>query len=129
MVDACALVEFLLGTDRGQRFKPVLTSADVDLHAPALCDVEVAATLRKLEMRRLVVGERARSALVDYLDMPVTVHGHRALMLRVHQLRANITSYDAVYVALAESMAAGLLTADAALRKAVARHTSLSLVG
>lgn len=66
--------------------------------------------------------------MIDYLDMPVTVHGHRALMPRVHELRANITSYDAVYVALADGMAAELLTADAGLRKAVARHTSLSLV-
>jgi predicted nucleic acid-binding protein len=39
-------------------------------------------------------------------------------MIRAYELRANLTAYDASYVALAEGLGCPLLTADARLSRA-----------
>ncbi|MFG1691179.1 type II toxin-antitoxin system VapC family toxin [Gemmatimonadota bacterium] len=118
VVDASALVEYLLRTERGEKVEPVLTSREVELHVPALCDVEVTAALR----RGILLGElavpRAEQALAAYLDLPLTRHGHQTLLPRILGLRANFSSYDAAYVALAEKLEAPILTADERLARA-----------
>ncbi|HEY3549413.1 MAG TPA: PIN domain-containing protein, partial [Propionicimonas sp.] len=53
-----------------------------------------------------------------------------ALLPRMWELRDNLRAYDATYVALAESLDATLLTADARLAHACSSHArcSVSLV-
>lgn len=89
-----------------------------DLAAPELIDLEVASVLR----RQLSVGKldarRCRIALDDLLDLPVERASHRLLLARCWELRADLSIYDAAYVALAEALDAPLLTADARLAKA-----------
>lgn len=58
-------------------------------------------------------------ALEDYLDLPLTRHGHRSLLSRILALRSNFSAYDATYVSLAESLGAELLTADQPLARSV----------
>ncbi len=67
----------------------------------------------------LLTEERAGAAIEDYLDMPLTRHGHQALLARVLALRENFSAYDATYVALAEGIGARFLTADESLARAV----------
>jgi predicted nucleic acid-binding protein len=98
---------------------------DVDLHVPALCDVEIVAGLRRAVLRREVSGERAVEAIQDYLDLPIIRHGHSQLLMRILDLRPNFSASDATYVALAERLAAGLLTADERLARAVRTHTEV----
>jgi len=50
-------------------------------------------------------------------DLPIERHGHWILLQRVWELRDRVTAYDALYVALAESLAAPLLTCDARLAR------------
>jgi len=57
--------------------------------------------------RYVVSAERAELALQHYLLLPLTRHGHQALLPRVLELRANFSAYDACYVALAERLRAG----------------------
>jgi predicted nucleic acid-binding protein len=97
----------------------------VDLHVPALCDVEVVAGLRRTVVRRAVSGERAAEAVQDYLDLPISRHGHSQLLTRILELRQNFSAYDATYVALAERLAAELLTADERLARAVRTHSEI----
>ena len=52
------------------------------------------------------------------VDLPVHRHATRPLIGRAFDLRANVSPYDAVYVALAEGLACALLTADVRLCKA-----------
>jgi len=89
-----------------------------DLAAPELIDLEVVSVLR----RQLSVGKldtrRARLALDDLLELPVQRVPHRALLRRCWELRDNLSVYDAAYVALAETLDAPLVTADARLAKA-----------
>ena len=88
-----------------------------------MCDVEVAAALRRAISLGTLDKTRAEAAIDDYLDLPIERHGHASLMHRMLALRANFSAYDAVYVALAEHLRAGLLTADESLHRAVRRHT------
>jgi hypothetical protein len=46
VADASALLEYLLGSDAARPIQDILRADDVDLHVPALCDVEVVAGLR-----------------------------------------------------------------------------------
>lgn len=105
----------------------MLRNAEVDTHVPALCDVEVVAGLRRGLTRDLIPLRRAADALQDYLDLPVTRHGHRALLPRALELRRNFSAYDATYVALAERVGGSLLTADTRLARATRAHTALQI--
>lgn len=122
------MVEYLLRTDRSVPIETVVRAPESDLHIPALCDVEVTAALRRVVLAGLVGAERAGGALNDYLDLPLTRHGHQALLARVMALRSNFSAYDATYVALAERLGARLLTADAPLARAVRTHSVVPIL-
>lgn len=127
VADASAIVEFLLGTSIGAVVTETITRAETDLHVPALCDVEVTAALRRGLADRRLTETRAREAVTDYLDLPLTRHGHTVFLPRLLELRANFTVYDATYVALAEQLNAALLTADRRLERAARAHLDLEL--
>lgn len=76
----------------------------------------------------MVLPERVGEVLTDLMDLPLTRHGHLALLPRAIALRNNFSVYDAVYVALAESVQATLVTADEKLAGAVRQHLSLEVV-
>jgi predicted nucleic acid-binding protein len=56
--------------------------------------------------------------LADVADLPLVRYSHEPLLLRIWELRENLTAYDAVYVALAEAVRATLVTCDARLGRA-----------
>ena len=107
----------------------VVRAADVDLHVPALCDVEVTAAVRRALLRGFLTLERVADAVDDYLDLPLTRHGHGTLLGRVLELRDNFSAYDATYVVLAERLGGSLLTGDRRLARGVRSHTQVSIAG
>jgi len=96
----------------------------VELHAPALCDVEVASTLRRAILDGRLTVERADEAIDDLGELPILRHGHLPLLSRSLELRDNLSVYDAVYVVLAERLGARLVTGDARLTRAVETLTA-----
>ena len=114
VVDASAAVELLLGTARGAVIAEIFDPAE-SLHAPELIDLEIAQVLRRYERARILDAARAEAALRDFADLPIERYSHRLLLPRAWELRANLTIYDAVYVALAELLEAPLLTGDTSL--------------
>ena len=72
--------------------------------------------------------ERGREAIDDFSDFPVTRYPHHLFLTRIWQLRNNMTAYDAVYVALAESLAVPLLTCDARLAAAPGHSAEIELL-
>lgn len=128
VVDASALLEFLLQTPLGMRVEARLFRDDEGLHAPHLVDVEVTQALRRLVRAGEVTAIRAAEALTDLADLDLHRHGHVDLLTRAWTLRENVTAYDAMYVALAEALAASLVTCDAALAKAPGHRARIETV-
>ncbi len=125
--DASVVVPALVDEGRdGARAREILGS-DGDLHAPHLLDVEVASVLRRHSGRKWISAARAAAALADLEDLAVTRYPHLSLLPRVWQLRANVSAYDAVYVALAEALGAAFVTADARLARAPGLRCPLRL--
>jgi predicted nucleic acid-binding protein len=59
-----------------------LEASEVDVHVPALCDVEVTAALRRAIHESRLSETRATEALQIYLDLPLVRHGHQFLLAR-----------------------------------------------
>jgi len=115
VADASAILEFLLQTPLGEKVEARLFAEDDEIHVPHLVDIEIAQALRRLVRSREVSIDRAAEALADLVDLDLRRHIHVDLLDRVWELRANLTSYDAVYVALAEAIGGPLVTCDKSL--------------
>lgn len=127
VVDASAMVELLLDTDLGRRIDERVL-ATPSRHAPHLLDVEVAQVLRRFVLGKVISSERAREALEDLGAFPILRHAHGRLLERAFELRTNLTVYDAVYLALAESLGVPLITCDEALARTPGTRTRVELV-
>jgi predicted nucleic acid-binding protein len=88
------------------------------LSAPELVDLEVASVLRRQLRGGGIDVRRADLALADLVALPLQRAPHRPLLTRCWELRANLTVYDASYVALAEALDVTLLTGDERLARA-----------
>jgi predicted nucleic acid-binding protein len=121
-------VEYLLRTEHAEWFGAAISDASHDLHVPALCDVEVTSALRRALQVGALDERRAEEAVEDFLDLPLTRHGHQSLVVRMLELRDNFFAYDAAYVALAELLGGDLLTGDEPLARSVGTHVGIPLV-
>jgi len=86
--------------------------------APDLVDVETVAVLRRRWLAGAFTARRFAAAVEDLQQLPFDRHPCLALLRRAYELRANITAYDAVYVALAEAFGCDLVTVDGRLARA-----------
>jgi predicted nucleic acid-binding protein len=88
------------------------------LHAPHLVDSEVAHVLRRRTAAGALDPRDAWRALDTWQSLGVTRHGATPHLGRIWELRANVSAYDATYVALAEALDCALVTADGRLARA-----------
>lgn len=128
VLDASAIVELLLGTERGRSVAARIADPAVGLHVPHLADVEVAQVLRRYEREGELDALEAASALTTLGALDLERHSHEPLLRRVWALRDNLTAYDAVYVALADALDARLLTCDARLTRAPGHSRRIEIV-
>lgn len=128
VIDASAMIELLLRTPRAARIAARLATPRVTIHAPHLLDLEVLSALRALEARKVLATADATKAINDLLAAQLVRYPHDALLARTWALRGNLTAYDAAYVALAERLAAPLLTCDAQLAAAPGLRITIELV-
>ncbi len=99
-----------------------------DLVAPDLVDVETTSVLRRRWLAGDLPARRFSAALDDLGQLDLTRFPTLPLMRRAYELRANVTPYDAAYVALAEELGCPLVTADVRLARAPGLRCTVALV-
>jgi predicted nucleic acid-binding protein len=119
--DASALVALLLDAGPDGRWATRELSGG-DLAAPSLIAYETANIIRRHERAARISSDQAAQAHSDLLDLPIEHWPYELLAPRAWQLRHNLSSYDASYVALAELTSTTLVTLDRRLAAAPGLH-------
>ncbi|MBN1259742.1 MAG: type II toxin-antitoxin system VapC family toxin [Anaerolineae bacterium] len=99
------------------------------IHAPLLLRYEIVNALHRYIVHELITGEMATFALRSALALPIIFHGDQALHYRAQSIALAYglsVTYDAHYLALAESLKADFWTAERRLFTAV--HKALPWV-
>lgn len=116
-MDASVLVAALVDSGRhGEWAENVVAGGS--LHAPELVRVETTNILRRLERAGKVTTPEANAASEDLVQLNVELFSFDPFAARIWELRHNVTSYDAWYVAVAEALNLPLATLDERLSKA-----------
>ena len=127
VVDASALLEFLLQTPLGVRVEARLLRDEDEFHSPHLIDAEVTQALRRLVRAGEVSADRAAEAIEDLVDLNLHRHAHPDLLTRAWKLHENVMAYDAMYVALAEALEAKVVC-DTPLAKAPGHRAHIEVI-
>lgn len=96
-----------------------------DLAAPELVLVETTNILRRLELGGELEPTEAAVAQELLLQLDMQLFPYHPFAGRIWELRRNVTSYDAWYVALAEALDCPLATLDKKLASASGLHCSV----
>ncbi|MEU5156966.1 type II toxin-antitoxin system VapC family toxin [Glycomyces sp. NPDC021274] len=111
VIDTSAMIELLTSSDElGEGVRAAV--AGEKLVAPHFIDLEFSSVLRGLVLGRKLEQAKANQALESLLQSNMDRYQHTWYLPRIWELRANMTPYDASYVALAEALRAPLLTVD-----------------
>ena len=113
VADASVVVEALGGA--GTAREALLADP---VQVPHIVDAEVANALRGRVMRGVASPGDAAALLGAWSRFEATRHDARPLLSRVWSLRDVLPAYDAMYVALAESLDSPLVTGDRRLASA-----------
>lgn len=126
VVDASVLAPVVLdhGAD-GTRMRARLRGERIAV--PDLAKIEAASVIRRHLANGAVDHAGADQAMDDLVDLPVVAFPTSQFLRRAWALRANVTTYDACYVALAETLDCTLLTADARLARAPGLQCAVEL--
>jgi len=127
VVDSSCLVEVLLQTGNAAVVETQLRRAG-GLHAPELLDLEILQVLRRLLAGREISSERGELALAALERLALRRWSHAALRRRIWALRANLTAYDAAYVALAERLRCSVLTRDRKLARSSGHRVRIEVI-
>jgi predicted nucleic acid-binding protein len=111
VVDASVLTAALVDNGPEGKWAETVISAG-SLIAPELALVETANVLRRLESRSDISPLEASSAHRDLLRLDLELFPYAPFAERVWELRKNLTSYAAWYVALSEAFDYPLATLD-----------------
>jgi len=119
VVDASAIVDALIGDDRGRR---VASHLDDDLYAPCLMQIEVLQVIRRFVASSKIRPDVADAIIELFLEAPIEYLSSAAYGQQVWEWRHSLRPYDATYVALALDVGAPLLTTDLRLARAAEQH-------
>jgi predicted nucleic acid-binding protein len=127
VVDASVIIDLLLRRD-APALDVRLLADEQRLFAPQLLDLEVAQVFRRFVRKGELAAARAAAALEDLEALSIERYPHVPLLHRIWQLRDNFTAYDAAYVALAEALAATLVTRDTRIARAAGARVTIEVI-
>ena len=117
VIDASVLVASVLDTGPdGEWARSVITERR--LIAPQLAPVEAGNVLRRAELAREISSLEATAGYRDIVGLQIELLRVEPFAERIWELRFNLTTYDAWYVACAEALTVPLATLDARLSQA-----------
>lgn len=111
VLDASVLVAVLVDTGNDGPWAETVVS-EGPLAAPELALVEATNILRRMELSGHLSRLEATASHRDLLRFDIDLYPFAPFASRVWALRANLTCYDAWYVALAEALDFPLVTLD-----------------
>lgn len=117
VVDSSVLVRALVDCGPDSQWAEAIIEGG-GLHAPELVLAETTNILRRLERAKSITTAEAVAAQEDLMELNIELFSFEPFAERVWDLRHNVTSYDAWYVALAEALGLPLATADERLATA-----------
>jgi predicted nucleic acid-binding protein len=119
VIDSSVVIAALLDSGpEGEWAEEVL--ANGSLQGPELVLAEATNIFRRLERAKLITTPEANAAQDDLMQLDIELFPFEPFADRVWQLRHNVTSYDAWYVAIAEALKLPLATLDVPLSKSIA---------
>ena len=127
VVDASVVFEFLIHSEDSLAIEQRFLEENFELHAPSHLPVELLSILRKHALFRGAALDD-EDVVRDVLIFPIEFHSHEYLVSRIWQLRHNITTYDAAYVALAEVLDVPLVTRDRKLAKSSGHRARIEVI-
>ena len=113
VLDASAAVELVLATGSGLVVARRLRGET--MHTPGHFDLEVLGAIRRAVIRGLISDHEGRLTVAEFETLPIRRWSTQSFVDRAYQLRNTHTVADAMYVALAEGLAAPIVTCDARL--------------
>ena len=126
VLDASVAVTAL--TEPGSPAADLLSSDDAVFQVPSIFDAEVLSALRGLVRGRKFDDAAASDLIADLMVLPVNRWHMSPLLPRMWELRANLTPYDAAYVALAELTGTVLVTGDERITAAPGTNCQIQII-
>ena len=128
VLDASVLANAIADDQRdGAQAREVLRHVGA-LAAPDLIDIETMAVLRKRWLAHTLSDDRLSNAVEDLHALALERYPALPLTRRIAELRANVSAYDAAYVALAEVLDCEFVTADQRLAAATGPRCLITLL-
>lgn len=90
--------------------------------------IEVLSVIRGNLLGGKIGPEHAADAVAAAAALQPVVVPTRLLVTRIWELRGNLTTYDAAYIATAEQYGCALLTSDGRLARATGIHCPVNLI-
>lgn len=127
VADASVVADFLIAAGGQDNLAQLIERQDV-LVAPVLADLEVMNVLRKRVLRKEMTRKSADAAFANLRALRILRYPLEPLLDRIWILQANLTPYDAAYVALAESMGLILYTRDRKLARSPGHAAAIRVI-
>jgi predicted nucleic acid-binding protein len=127
VIDCSAMIELLAAkTATGDAIARRMTAVQT-LSVPYVLDGEVISALLRLRRGQKLSEREADAAFSSYRAFPVDRQDVLPLWPRLKSLHANLSAYDAQYVALAEALRVPLITADARIKRSGAARCEVEV--
>jgi predicted nucleic acid-binding protein len=119
IIDASAMVDYLVGTTVGQSVEGRLRGSEV--HVPAHFDAEVLSALGRLHRAGRLSETQVEERVEKTSQAPMMRHVLTPLMQGAWLRRHNLRLVDALYVELASQIGATIITTDSGMASASPR--------